>query len=840
MRSRPLVVLLFFLSGAAGLVYQVVWTRQLSLIFGVTVFAASSVLASFMGGLALGSWWVGRWIDRSPNPLRVYAWLEAGIGLAALAVPVVLGAIEPLYVAAARALEDQFLLFNLFRAVLVGLVLLVPTTLMGGTVPAIGRYLVARPGHVGFDVGLLYGINTGGAVLGCIAAGFFFVPNWGVAATTWTWVAVNLAIAGAILLFRIGADDSPVPDPPRTETVRQPRDLEALVALVVFGVSGFAALGYELLWTRVLVVYVHNTSYAFSVMLAVFLGGLALGDALMLRFYDRVKRPLVWLGSVQLGTALSVVAAAAAYQALPKLHLGTLGIEGVREWGDALLLMGVRAGLVLLPSTILLGTMFPLVARAVCGDLRDVGRHLGSAYAANTAGAILGALGTAFVLIPALGLRGTLVALGVLNCLLAALCFLTVRGWSPRPALVPAALACAALPFLAVPSSLFYDALTGGGWKLAYYHEGVTDTTGVWERESDGERVVTYGDQRGTAGTYSDRYNRRQAHIAHLLHPDPVRSLQIGFGVGNTLAAAALYPGLTDLDVVELSPQVRETAPYFWTNDDVLSNPKVRLVIDDGRNFLLRADTEYDVITLEPPEIFTADVVNLYTVEFYELAAKALAEDGILVQWIPTYTVGEEETKMLVRAMLEVFPDTSLWRHGPWDERWGGPMHQLLVVSSPRPWRVDAEALARRMQHPALRTDLEETGTPTPGSLLSLYITGSQGLRRWIGDAPAVTDDHTIVDFSTPRASYSGFGLGPLRFLEGYTELLVPISEHKRDAERLYRSLVEPVGPRFVPGPGAEEATAEALAYQRGFDEGAQRWQRMANRRSREARAEGP
>lgn len=796
MGERLVVLVLFFLSGACGLVYEVVWTRHLSLVFGITVFATSAVLAAFMGGLALGSYLVGRWIDRHANPLRVYALLEAGIGLYALAVPLLFAALTPVYVAIAQRLEGHFLLFNLARAILAVGVLLVPTTLMGGTVPAIGRYLVARRETVGWNVGLLYAVNTCGAVVGTLVTGFVLLAWMGLAATTALAAAVNLAIAAVVLLGRLGAAGF-VPAPAFVGTGAVPERAAAasrgLVVLVgvVFAASGFVALAYEVVWTRVLVIYLHNTIYAFTVMLAVFLAGIAAGNALLIRAYDRLRHPLFWLGVVECLIGVSVIAAASSYGSL---HTSGAELQ-LTSWAQALSLMFGRASLVLLPSALLLGMTFPLVTRIVCVEMGMLGRRLGGVYAANTAGAVLGSLAGGFVLVPLFGLRGTLLFLSGLNLLLGALCWAAlVQRTRWRVALVALAVAAALLPRAALPPHLFFQALEGDGtYRLIYYHEGVTDTSGVWEHVSGGDRIVTYGDMRGTAGTNTNRLNRTQGHVAHLLHPRPTRSLQIGFGVGNTLAAAARHPEVEQLDCVELSPHVRETAPFFWTNEQVLANPKVRLIVDDGRNYLLRTRTRYDVITLEPPDIFTADVVNLYTEEFYRLAAAALAPDGLVCQWIASGEMGERELRMLVRAFLNVFPETTLWREG-----FMGP---LLLIGTQRPLRIDQAALGRRMQHPALRDDLAAIRMHGPNRMLGLFIAGPEGTRRWVGDVPSVTDDRTYVDFSTPKAVYSGFGFGYFR-LHGAG--LAKFQENMRGVFRLYRRLQEPVTPLLV---GAEAGT---------------------------------
>ena len=775
---RPLVLAAFIVSGATGLVYEVVWTRLLSLTLGITVFATSAVLASYMAGLGLGSWLVGRRADRFRNPVRVYALLEIGIGLYALAAPTILGALTPAWIALASRFEGQFLLFNLSRATLAFLVFLVPTTLMGGTVPVIGRYLVTRADAIGWNVGLLYALNTAGAVIGCLAAGFVLIGTLGLWLTTMVTAAVNIGLGLALLAVTARERAAEPPVPAETTTARGPRPAGVWVALLVFAASGFTALAYEVVWSRVLVIHLHNSTYAFSAMLATFLLGLAAGDALLMRVYDRLDRPLFWLGVVEVGIGVSVMVAALAY-----LPLKYLGNPASVSWAYALLHMFLRAGLVLLPGALLFGMTFPLVARVVTSGVGSVGRDVSGAYAANTLGGVLGSLAGGFLLVPALGLRGTMIALAAVNVLLGLLCWLATEQGRRRVTLGAAALAIAVLPAIVIPRTIFSDALESKMLKLIYYAEGVTDTTGVWEFTTDGHRIVTYGDGRGTAGTMTDALNRAQAHIAHLLHPSPKRSLQICFGVGNTLAAAALHPEVEQLDCVELSPHVRQTAPYFWTNDQVLDNPKVRLIIDDGRNFLLRTRERYDVITLEPPDIYTAGVVNLYTEEFYRLAAAALDDDGILCQWMPAAETNEEELRMLVAAFVAVFPETSLWLEG---RTLGAP---LLFVGSKRPIALDVEALARRMGHEAIRADLAKLRMTTPAELFEFFIAGPESTRRWVAGATPVRDDHTVVDFTTPRSVRSGFGFG---YFKVKGDDLKAVQHHLGELQALWTRLREP------------------------------------------------
>jgi hypothetical protein len=319
----------------------------------------------------------------------------------------------------------------------------------------------------------------------------------------------------------------------------------------------------------------------------------------------------------------------------------------------------------------------------------------------------------------------------------------------------------------------------------------------------------------------TDRLHRTSGHLAHLLHPNPRRSLQVGFGVGNTLAAAALHPEVEQLDCAELSGHVRETAKYFWTNQGVLDDPKVNLIVDDGRNYLLRTRTSYEVITLEPPNIYTASVVNLYTREFYELASEAMTDDGLLMQWISVGDVNDAELQQLVRAMVDVFPDVTLWDEGPM-AFFKAPTAYLLVVGSKQPLRIDVEELERRMKVPGLRDDLQRIGFPSPAKLLSLFIAGDEGTRRWTADAVAITDDKTVVDYSTAKSVTSGFGLGFFR-LQG--EARHRWFQRFTEIGRLYQGMREPIDPLLVNISDPEKLRAEIQAYHAAFDRSVDAWE---------------
>ena len=423
-RATPIAPLICFLaSGTSGLVYQVVWMRELTLVFGATTLAVSTVLAVFMGGLAFGSLTGGRWADRAKRPLRLYAWLELAIGLYGLAIPFLFSLLPTIYQPLWRTAGLSFFTLSLVRFVLAGLVLAIPTVLMGATLPVLSRVVARRAEAVGRDVGMLYTVNTVGAVIGASLAGLFLIPSIGMAGTTAVAAILNL-VAGAVAyamdrrqtLEPEVASDGAV-EAPRSQVLTRPASIALFAA---FGVSGIAALVYEVAWTRALSLVLGSSVYAFTIMLTTFLVGLALGAGLGAWLADRVRRPLLVLSIVEGAVGISAFAGLFLIRELPYVFLV---LHRQFEASPAALLLGTRllvAALVMLVPTTLLGAVFPLAVRAAAGRVNAIGRTVGALYSVNTLGAIAGAFASGFLLIPWLGVEGSLVAAIVLNFVAAA------------------------------------------------------------------------------------------------------------------------------------------------------------------------------------------------------------------------------------------------------------------------------------------------------------------------------------------------------------------------------------------------------------------------------------
>jgi spermidine synthase len=677
-------------------------------------------------------------------------------------------------------------------------VLLVPCTLMGATLPLLSRAAVDRPERVARGTGGLYAWNTLGAVAGCVAAGFALVPALGMFRASLVAAGLNALVGttAVALGMRSRAD---VPGTGAAVAPAQPLPRQARLAVLAFSVSGFTSLGYEVLWTRALEQFTHNSTYAYSAMLATFLLGIGGGSALAAARADRGRNPLAVLGVIQIAIALSVLLALLVYPALlVGIPAAAAAAGGLGSWGRAIALIFAVSGVTLLATTLLFGAAFPFVARALVDAVGVVGRRVAIAYTANTLAAIAGAVAVGFWLLPALGLRGAFLVLVAGNA--AAGAALLFAAAPRRDALVAAGVAAAGvvLALAAIPRDLFRHTFEARFGKLLMYREQTTDIVMVTEGPP-GHAVIRFGDGRGTAGTITAWEDRSYAHAAMLLHPDPRRVLSICFGAGNSLSSLTQYP-VERIDAVELSPGVVEAAPFFGaTNRSVLADPRVHLSIRDGRNFLLTSHDRFDVIRLDPPELHTAGVVNLYTLEFFELAREHLAPGGLFSIWVNVVMTPEEDVRAIVRTAAEAFPYVSVW-HSP-------QLYSWVIDGSVEPRPPDLRVLARHFADPRVRADLESIAIREPADFLAYFVMAGPQVREWADGAPIITDDRTRLDFTVPRSLLSNYGLSNSNTNDWLLELM------SRDPGRDVKTLrmcthKRPVAGHLVDG----DATAAELS----------------------------
>ena len=790
-RPRGLFLLLFALSGMSGLIYQVIWARQLTLVFGATSPAITTVLVSFMLGLGVGSHAAGRLTWRLGHPLRAYALIELGIAVYAVAFPFLLELLTLAHVPVFRLLIETPVALGAVRVFLAAAIMLPPTVLMGASLPVLTRALVRDGSSVGREVGMLYGLNTLGGAAGVYLGTFFLLPSVGLTSGLLSAAALNGVVGG---LAWVGARRwQPSPAAPReTALLASPRRWAVLVA---FGCSGLAALGYEVVWTRLLVLLFGSSVYAFAVMLAGFLLGLGLGGVVGGWLTARAGSPAFQAAALQVIIGVSVLAGAPWFDRLPSLFLEAFRITGGSWWALTTFEFLIALGLMIVPTTAM-GAAFPVVTRLL-GTRHGAERSVGDAYAVNTMGAILGAAATGFALIPWFGLRGSLVALASANTVAACLLLADAtpsgawRRWAlPVPA-VALAVAVSALPAWSVKALssgvyVYADRYAAGGFerllepqRVLFYREGATATVAVMEGRYRFLRVNGKTD----AGDSPDNLTQRLlAHVPLLLHPEPRSVLVVGLGTGITLGTALMHP-IDRADSIEISPEVVEASRFFAeANGRALEDRRARLWLLDARTWLMATTAQYDVIISEPSNPWQTGNATLFTLDHYRLTRARLAPGGVFCQWLPFYRMDEADFKAAIRTFQAVFPDTTVWFSGG----------DVLLVGGTGPLAVDPTTFLARTAKATIAKSLREIGIADGATLLGFFMLDSERTRDYAGRrGPLHTDNYPLLEFSAPKTLYRESApqiLTALRRLAGRSALPLARTEG-RDLAPMYETI---------------------------------------------------
>lgn len=776
MRSRPALLysFLFLLSGATGLVYELLWVRVLYQSFGSTIQSVTTVVAAYMGGLGLGAWTFGRLADRSPNPARLYGWLEIAIGIFAIISPLVLGLAHWIYLATAGALALGGAASVALRFGLAAFVLLIPTTLMGGTLPVLTRAMMGEDrGLLKPSLGRLYGLNTLGAMTGTAIAGFFLIEFVGVRASLWGTAALNLAIGFAAI--RLGQRQESLSLEP--ENLHQPPPTSTAlhnVALALLALTAFASLLNEIAWTRVLVMIVGGSTYAFTLVLLVFLLGIGLGSVI-------VARPTMpradTAASAALAQGITGVGAAALFLFFGMLPSYIIAVFQIPDLGAAsrLLLMGVAIGAVVLIPAIGMGMTFPLLTDLATRSRRARGTDVGAAYALNTVGSILGAVLTGFVLVVALGTQATLRVGLVINALAAlTLAALAARGIAEASAedrrLRVRVLAGGVLGMLALVAAIAAPGwstrlidlgptiyarqpmdqaarqrfLEHRGARQLAFREGPNATVSVWEGEA-GRSLRVNG--KVDASDRGDMDTQIMVGLAPLgARPHAASAFVIGQGTGVTTHVLASAPGMQRVKVVEIEPAVLAMDSLFYAvNDSVLTRHNVHAVVDDARSALQLDRTRYDLIVSEPSNPWVAGIATLYTPEFFRIARSRLADDGIFCQWIQLYQLPLPIVAGIVSSLREVFPHVNVWFGGTAD---------LVVLASARPISYDRQWIEQLLNPGSTLYGLgrEWLSIDSPDQYFGRMLLGDSGVSRLITRAEFNhTDDRPRLEFVAAR-----------------------------------------------------------------------------------------
>ncbi len=779
---RSVAIICFFFSGASGLIFEVIWTRMFSLVFGATTLAISTVLTAFMGGLALGSYISGRFADRIRDPLRAYALAEAGVGVTALLLPLVVDTFGGLNQFLYAELHGSYALLAGARFFASAMVMLVPTTLMGATLPLLSRLFIqsrAEQSRIGLRVGTLYAINTAGAMIGTFLGGFVLLPQLGLSATNTLAASANLCLAMIVALAYLIRRRLPAPPPvdpsvaallnevgniPTVEAVI-PRAART-ASLIGFAMSGAVAMIFQIIWSRALSMNIGSSVYSFTIVLMAFLIGLASGSAVMSRLAARTPNPVGWLGVNHL---VVVSMAAISYLLMDKLPFVFLFLIRGEELGATTVLWSqfFLTLLVMLPTTFAMGGIFPLTIRIYSSGLERVGREVGSAYSINTVGAIIGSFFAGFVVIPVLQLEpGQYVAACVSLLLAALLCWLAPWGRRARIAGITAALLLAtALPLLPrwnrhhISAGLFRlaiarDVLRSGTWKdpqILFYRDGISTTVSV-ERWPNG-LISLKNNGKVDASTGEDMPTQITVGLLPLLiHPraPEVRAkvALIGYASGVTAGSILQYP-VSRLDVVELEPAILEASRFFdHENNKPMSNPRLRLITDDGRNFLQAGTEKYDVIINEPSNPWITGVSNLFTREYFEIGKRRLKPDGIFCTWAQMYEISPRHIKAIYKTFAGVFPYVYAFSAEALSS-------DTFLIGSRRPLTMDLPRMGRAFDIPSIKKELRRANISRPEDLAALTLLGPGEVDAFAMGAELNTDDNALIEFGAPRDMYN-------------------------------------------------------------------------------------
>lgn len=748
--AAPLYLFAFG-SGAAALVYEVAWTKMLALTFGRTTLAASAVVAAFMGGMGIGAWLYHRALGRRFSPLQLYAGLELGIALCTALLTLAFLGLPGLFAFVAGGVPSG-LAMDLFRVGFVLLVLLLPAALMGATYPALCTALIRSRDGLARHLGPIYGLNTVGAAVGALIAGVVMIEWLGLRGSVLCANAVNVAIAlGAWTLSRREARGAPAPEPDEADAALPTTLPQRVTAIVLFG-SGLATLAYEILWFRALRYLFGNSTYAFTVMLVVFLTGLGLGGLLFGRVVRRAS-PERDLAACQIGIALLAVLAIGAVAILladqsleARVSIFYAAVFQMAWWHRLLLEAGVALAM-MLPATLLMGLSFPLATRLYLGDVRRLGARVGRATLLANLGSIGGSVLAAVLILPRLGTVGGTRAVAALNLGLGLLVLARISG----PARRRLALAATAAIAVGVVAALLPDRLSfrGGGTveilkgALVFEEEGDLATVQVWANEARPElRAMTIdGTAIGVSAGWNYALYSKQLLLAHLpmaLDARIRQTLNVGLGSASTLEALASYPTLETLDVIEISRSVARASAHF-AEATVLDDPRARLVVEDVSHFLLRSDRLYDLIISDGKQgsDFSGNSAMLCR-EFYQNALRRLSPDGLLVQWIPLATPSED-VRITLRTFSEVFPEAEVFMDAP---------QSMLMVGSRTPIAGRPRFSPDAWRELRARRDLEPLRIPSRDALLGRWVAGRRALRESIGPGPVSTWDRTRFEFS--------------------------------------------------------------------------------------------
>jgi len=731
----------FFLSGSIGLSYEICWIRKASLVFGSAMFAISTVLAVFFGGLALGSYLFGKYSQRVSRPLKIYAMLEMGVGILGILSPMMFTAADSLFGLFYHSILDSFPLLSFTRFILVSLILLPPTILMGGTLPLFCRQYVLNKDHISLSVGLLYGVNTLGAAIGCALCGFYMISNIGINVTIYICGILNLMIGLVIWKLPFSAPIMQIKEVQKNHKNEKNFSTHIIKRYwtisvgFLFFLSGFVILGNEIIWSRYLSLIVYNSVYTYTLTITVILIGIVVGSALTAKFFDRtVRRPLIF-GSVQMAIGITVLMA---------LMLPSNFWSNVIDSTEITTLIWMVCIVLFLPA-VLSGISFPLAIRMVVNEPSKAGSGVGIMTAINTVGGITGSLIVGFFLLPIFGLQKSVMIITAISLIIGFMSWFFLE--PSRPSISKYAIVIIIfLVWLGIPyinkTKLPDDFLASQG-NLIDFREGISSFVSVIKRGEELQLAV----DRAWQGSDRRGHQVMAAHVPMLLHPNPKNILVIGLGAGQTPSRFLIYD-IKHLDCVEIEPEVVQLAKAYFPSD-WMKDPRTSFIVEDGRNYLTHIKKKFDVISIEVGQVYRPGVAPFYTSDFYHRARLRLNENGIICQFVPISFFSLKEFQTIVASFLNAFPQSVLWYN---------TRELLLIGNRSNKIKLKKKRFNMLKLNKSINQDLNfaywggiNHRLNRPEVFLGGFLVGPEGLAKLSEKAKIYRDDVPFIEYSTVR-----------------------------------------------------------------------------------------
>ncbi len=775
---KIVVIALFILSGICALIYEVAWSKYLALFIGSTAYSHMIVLATYMGGLALGAWYWGKYADKVSNHLKFYGVIEVGIGVYCVAYPLIIETVGNLFIHAASSFDgasNRGVLLTC-KFILSFITLILPTFLMGGTLPILTKFFIKRINNSGRDVAVLYYINSFGAVIGTGIAGFFLIRKYGIESTVWVAALVNIVIGLAAIVASKFINNSIqqkiVAHEVEDRGQQKFSKIAIRIALITALVSGFIAMLYELTWIRLLSNILGSTTYSFTLMLIAFISGIALGSLIVSLIIKRIKNLVTFLAICQYGTALSMILMLPLYERLP-YYLTKLSARISNEpenFSTFLTLEFLLCFSIMVVPTIFSGMSLPVASRIANSDMQFVGKSIGGIFSINTIGSVAGALFTGLVLIPSIGIKLSL-ELGVLFNGLLGFMILYKAGFSTRlkmglaiafvvfglgykilfPAWNQNFLISGAFRTLytqEVPSYSEFNKQQNDGHKILWHKEGVNANVAVRESQfGDTIQRTLVINGKADASTVGDLQTQvLLGQIPLMLYPNSGDALVIGLGSGITCGSALRHP-LKSLDVVEIAAEVVD-CNYFFAKENYsfIKDPRVKIYIDDAITHLKTYSKKYDYIISEPSNPWIAGIGNLYSLEYFNLCKAKLKPNGVVAQWFHTYDINNDIFKLVVSTISKAIPHVTVWKISDAD---------VIILASANPLPVDFDGMENKMKHPGIAQDLARIKMYDVPSLLSTQVISARNNPFQYLDTEINTAKKPLLEFLAPVALFT-------------------------------------------------------------------------------------